>query len=77
MAALLASTAAVLLAANCPSPAQLDDLALSELSYKDLVASLRACAALAEQQQQLDDVRAQTAKRIQEEQEVEEVAVEQ
>ena len=53
MAALLAFTAAVLLAANCPSPAQLDDVALSELSYKDLVASLRACAALAEQQQQL------------------------
>jgi len=41
------------LVAHCPSPAELEDVALASTSYNDLIAALRACAALAEQQQRL------------------------
>ena len=54
MAAVLACLVAPsALVAHCPSPAELEDVALASTSYNDLIAALRACAALAEQQQQL------------------------
>ena len=50
LACLVAPSALV---SHCPSPAELEDVALASTSYNDLIAALRACAALVEQQQRL------------------------